>query len=127
MNYSWEPLLIACRRDFPVVLQDSQLGEYLMKHLAFAASVLATAIASAVLAQGDLSRSNVITVKMEMGSYYDGLYLTPNNYEFETGQAYKLVITNVDQIKLELALNEMVERIEDSTPPITGGAKKPCP
>lgn len=98
-----------------------------MKHLAFAASVLATAIASAVLAQGDLSRSNVITVNMEMGSYYDGLYLTPNNYEFETGQAYKLVITNVDQIKHELALNEMVERIEDSTPPITGGAKKPCP
>jgi len=82
-----------------------------MKHLAFAASVLATAIASTVLAQGDLSRSNVITVNMEMGSYYDGLYLTPNNYEFETGQAYKLVITNVDQIKHELALNEMVERI----------------
>lgn len=28
-----------------------------------------------------------------------------------TGQAYKLILTNVDEIKHELALNEMGERI----------------
>lgn len=82
-----------------------------MKRLFFAAAILATAFASPVLAEGDLSRANVITVHMEMGSNDDGMYLAPNHYEFETGQAYKLVMTNVDEIKHELALNEMIERI----------------
>jgi uncharacterized cupredoxin-like copper-binding protein len=48
---------------------------------------------------------------IEMGSNDDGMYLKPDNYEFVTGQAYKLVLTNVDEIKHELALNEMGERI----------------
>lgn len=82
-----------------------------MKHLSFTAAILAAAIASPVLAEGDLSRANVITVNMEMGSNDDGMYLSPNNYVFETGQAYKLVMTNVDEIKHELAINEMYERI----------------
>ncbi len=82
-----------------------------MKHLFLTAAILAAAIASPALAVGDLSRANVITVYMEMGSNGDGMYLSPNHYEFETGQAYKLVITNVDKIKHELALNEMYERI----------------
>ena len=58
-----------------------------------------------------LSRANVIDVMMEMGSNDDGMYLKPDNYEFVTGQAYKLILTNVDEIKHELALNEMGERI----------------
>ncbi|MCK4712288.1 MAG: hypothetical protein KAT26_05345 [Marinosulfonomonas sp.] len=82
-----------------------------MKHLVFAISVLTTAIATPVVAGGDLSRANVITVNMEMGTNSDGMYLSPNNYVFETGQAYKLVMTNVDEIKHELAINEMYERI----------------
>jgi uncharacterized cupredoxin-like copper-binding protein len=82
-----------------------------MKYLSFAATILAAAIATPALAEGDLSRANVIEVHMEMGSNDEGMYLSPNNYEFETGQAYKLVMTNVDEIKHELALNEMVERI----------------
>ena len=82
-----------------------------MKHLFLTAAILAAAFASPIFAEGDLSRANVITVYMEMGSNGDGMYLSPNHYEFETGQAYKLVITNVDNIKHELALNEMVERI----------------
>ena len=82
-----------------------------MKYLSFAASILAAAIATPALAEGDLSRANVIEVHMEMGSNDDGMYLSPANYVFETGQAYKLVMTNVDEIKHELALNEMVERI----------------
>ena len=82
-----------------------------MKRLLTTAAILAAAIASPALAEGDLSRANVITVNMEMGSNDDGMYLMPDNYVFETGQAYNLVMTNVDEIKHELALNEMVERI----------------
>lgn len=62
-------------------------------------------------AGGDLSRANVIDVVIEMGSNDDGMYLKPDNYVFETGQAYKLILKNVDEIKHELALNEMGERI----------------
>ncbi len=74
----------------------------------FAATVAATFAAQA---EGDLSRANVITVPMEMGSNDNGMYLKPDHYNFVTGQAYKLVMTNVDEIKHELALNEMGERI----------------
>ena len=63
------------------------------------------------VADGDLSRANVIDVVIEMGSNEDGMYLKPDSYEFVTGQAYKLVLVNVDEIKHELALNEMGERI----------------
>lgn len=63
-------------------------------------------------AEGDLSRANVIDVTIEMGSNDDGgMYLKPDHYEFETGQAYKLVLVNVDEIKHEIALSEMGERI----------------
>lgn len=58
-----------------------------------------------------MSRANVIDVVIEMGSNDDGMFLKPDNYEFVTGQAYKLILTNVDEIKHELALNEMGERI----------------
>ena len=64
-----------------------------------------------VVADGDLSRANVIDVVIEMGSNADGMYLKPDSFEFVTGQAYKLVLVNVDEIKHELALNEMGERI----------------
>jgi uncharacterized cupredoxin-like copper-binding protein len=82
--------------------------------LTLAAVAMMTTLAStgSALADGDLSRANVIDVVIEMGSSDDGkMYLKPDSYEFVTGQAYKLVLTNVDEIKHELALNEMVERI----------------
>jgi len=60
---------------------------------------------------GDLSRADVTEVRIEMGSSGDGMYLKPDTYEFETGKAYKLVLVNVDEIKHEIALNEMGERI----------------
>jgi uncharacterized cupredoxin-like copper-binding protein len=75
-----------------------------------ACTVLAFALATPVFAEGDLSRANVINVVIEMGTNDDGMYLKPDNYEFVTGQAYKLILTNVDEIKHELSLNEMVER-----------------
>lgn len=82
-----------------------------MKPLTTGCAVLALALATPVFAEGDLSRANVINVVIEMGSNDDGMYLKPDSYEFVTGQAYKLILTNVDEIKHELALNEMGERI----------------
>jgi uncharacterized cupredoxin-like copper-binding protein len=79
---------------------------------AAATSTMLTLIAAMpAVADGDLSRANVIDVVIEMGSNADGMYLKPDNLEFVTGQAYKLVLVNVDEIKHELALNEMGERI----------------
>ncbi len=82
-----------------------------MKRTIIAHAVLAFVLAGPTYAEGDLSRANVIDVAIELGSNDDGMYLKPDNYEFVTGQAYKLVLTNVDEIKHELALNEMGERI----------------
>ena len=82
-----------------------------MKLTTFTIAAFAAGFASSAQAEGDLSRANVIEVHMEMGSNDDGMYLKPNHYDFVTGQAYKLIMTNVDEIKHELALNEMVEKI----------------
>jgi len=79
--------------------------------LAVVAMMTTLAATGHALADGDLSRANVIDVGIEMGSSGDGMYLKPDSYEFVTGQAYRLVLTNVDEIKHELALNEMGERI----------------
>jgi uncharacterized cupredoxin-like copper-binding protein len=82
-----------------------------MKTLASAIAIMALAHAIPAQAEGDLSRANVIDVTIEMGSNDDGMYLKPDHYEFVTGQAYKLILVNVDKIKHEIALNEMGERI----------------
>jgi uncharacterized cupredoxin-like copper-binding protein len=82
-----------------------------MNSLTTSLAVLVVSFAGPAFSEGDLSRANVIDVVIEMGSNDDGMYLKPDNYEFVTGQAYKLVLTNVDEIKHELALNEMGERI----------------
>jgi uncharacterized cupredoxin-like copper-binding protein len=82
-----------------------------MKLLIATTAFLLGIAALPVFAEGDLSRANVIDVPIELGSNDDGMYILPDHYEFVTGQAYKLIMTNVDNIKHELALNEMVERI----------------
>lgn len=82
-----------------------------MKTLASAIAIMALTHAIPAQAAGDLSRANVIDVTIEMGSNDDGMYLKPDHFEFETGQAYKLVLVNVDEIKHEIALSEMGERI----------------
>lgn len=77
------------------------------------AVITATLVAttSPAIAAGDLSRLNIIDIPIEMGSNDDGMYLKPDTIELETGQAYKLILINVDEIKHELALNEMYERV----------------
>src|SRR5680860_646497 len=82
-----------------------------MKSLTTSLAVLVVSLAGPAFSEGDLSRANVIDVVIEMGSNDDGMYLKPDNYEFVTGQAYKLILKNVDEIKHEIALNEMGERI----------------
>lgn len=83
-----------------------------MKSLTTSLAVLTISIAGSAFAEGDLSRANVIDVVIEMGSNDDGgMYLQPDNYEFVTGQAYKLILTNVDEVKHELALNGIGERV----------------
>lgn len=63
------------------------------------------------LAEGDLSRANVITLKLEMGSNTKGMYFLPNELNLVTGQAYKLVLVNTDVIKHELESVEFIEKI----------------
>jgi hypothetical protein len=58
---------------FPLPRTVGQFRRIIMKHLSFTAAILAAAIASPVLAEGDLSRADVITVHMEMGSNDDGM------------------------------------------------------
>jgi uncharacterized cupredoxin-like copper-binding protein len=82
-----------------------------MKRLATACALLALAVAGPSFAAGDLSRANIIDVPLEMGSNDEGMYFKPDHFEFETGQAYKLIMSNPDEIKHEVSLNEMTERI----------------
>jgi uncharacterized cupredoxin-like copper-binding protein len=68
-------------------------------------------VATSFKAEGDLSRANVIDVNIEMGSNDGWMFFSPDKYEFLTGQAYRLILINGDEIKHEIALNEMGERI----------------
>jgi len=83
----------------------------MLKPLAVAVAA-ATCAAGAAFAEGDLSRADVQNVVMELGTDDDGhMYFKPDHLEFETGKAYAWVLTNVDDIKHELSINEMRERI----------------
>jgi len=82
-----------------------------MKHILNAAAAT-ICLGFPAVAEGDLSAMNVIDVMVELGSDNDGgMYIKPSITEFETGQAYRLVIHNVDVIKHEIALNGFGERI----------------
>jgi uncharacterized cupredoxin-like copper-binding protein len=72
---------------------------------------LALILAPMAYADGDLSRANVQTVVMEMGTKDGKMYFEPNHLNFKTGQAYKIVLKNVDTIKHEVEANEFVDKI----------------
>ena len=82
-----------------------------MKYLNIVLAAAAALLSGSAYAAGDLSRADVTEVVMELGSNADGMYLSPNHFEFETGKAYKWVLKNVDEIKHELAIHEMFEKI----------------
>jgi len=72
-------------------------------------SILALTLSTAAFADGDLSRLNVIEVPVELSSNDDGMFIDFSMTDFVTGQAYDLVITNTDEFKHEIALNEFAE------------------
>jgi uncharacterized cupredoxin-like copper-binding protein len=79
-----------------------------MKHFIIGAAMVGLTVGSA-MAEGDLSKANIIEVQIELGQNDNGMYIKPSLTEFVTGQAYKLHIYNVDEFKHELALNELGE------------------
>lgn len=82
-----------------------------MKRLLATAAALVLAVAGAAYAEGDLTRANIQTVNLEMGTGDDGMYFKADTYVFETGKAYKLHMVNVDDIKHELAFEELGEKM----------------
>jgi uncharacterized cupredoxin-like copper-binding protein len=72
---------------------------------------LALILAPMAYADGDLSRANVQTVVMEMGTKDGKMYFEPNRLNFKTGRAYKIVLKNVDKIKHEVEANEFIDKI----------------
>ena len=82
-----------------------------MKSAIFAASLALTVPGSLAFATGDLSRNNLKTIVIEMGSVGESMYFKPNHLELETGKAYKLVLKNVDDVKHEFEAQEFVEKV----------------
>ena len=83
-----------------------------MRILTVSTAILALGLAGSVFAAGDLSRTDIQTVTLEMGTTDDGdMYFTPSDLTFETGRAYKLHMVNVDEIKHEVSLGELGEKI----------------
>ena len=82
-----------------------------MKYKNILLASLALLVTPFVYADGDLSRANVQTVVMEMGTKDGKMYFNPKHLNFKTGQAYKIVLRNVDNIKHEVEANGFVEKI----------------
>ena len=82
-----------------------------MKYKKILLASLALIVTPFVYADGDLSRANVQTVMMEMGTKDGKMYFKPKHLNFKTGQAYKIVLKNVDKIKHEVEANEFVDKI----------------
>ena len=65
-----------------------------MKYKKILLASLALIVTPFVYADGDLSRANVQTVMMEMGTKDGKMYFKPKHLNFKTGQAYKIVLKN---------------------------------
>ena len=82
-----------------------------MKTLIICTATAAIAMASPVFAAGDLSRADVQEVIIKMATNDDGtMYFEPSDFVFETGQAYKLRMVNLDPIKHEVTFGEAGEK-----------------
>ncbi|MFT5220275.1 MAG: putative cupredoxin-like copper-binding protein [Gammaproteobacteria bacterium] len=82
-----------------------------MKTLQSLLVISAILVLPAIQASGDLSRANVQTVVLEMGTRDGRMYFEPNHLTFETGQAYKIVLRNVDTVKHEVEASEFAEKV----------------
>jgi uncharacterized cupredoxin-like copper-binding protein len=72
---------------------------------------LALTFAPLAYSDGDLSRANIQTLTMEMGTRDGRMYFQPDHLKFKTGQAYKFVLKNVDKVKHEVEANEFVDKV----------------
>lgn len=61
--------------------------------------------------KGDLSKANVETIVLEMGANASGMYFKPSQLNLKTGQAYRIVLRNVDTIKHEFEAEDFVNKI----------------
>lgn len=83
-----------------------------MKSLVMMTVVSVVAVASVAHADGDLSRANLKTITIEMGSTdAKHMYFKPNHVDLNTGKAYKIVLKNVDKIKHEFAAPELTPKV----------------
>jgi len=78
-----------------------------MKRMSIAVALTAIALASPAFATGDLTKTDITEVTLEMGSNDTGMYFKPNHFDFETGKAYKVILNNVDEIKHEISLGQL--------------------
>ena len=77
----------------------------------FAATLALIVPSSLAMAKGDLSRANLRTIVIEMGTAGQRMYFKPNHLDLETGKAYKLVLKNVDTVKHEVEVPEFSEKV----------------
>ena len=83
-----------------------------MKIIKLLTTSVALMLAPLAYADGDLSRADIKTVVLEMGTNDDGgMYFKPSHLKFKTGQAYKIVLKNVDKVKHEVEANEFSDKI----------------
>ena len=82
-----------------------------MKTTALYAALALGVIATPAWSAGDLSRADVETVILEMGSNDNGMYFKPSHLDFDTGKAYEIVLKNPDKIKHEAETAEFAEKV----------------
>ncbi len=77
----------------------------------FAATLALIVPSSLAMAKGDLSRANLRTIVIEMGTAGQRMYFKPIGLGLETGRAYNLVFKNVDKVKHEFEVSEFSEKV----------------
>ncbi len=77
----------------------------------FAATLALIVPGSLAMAKGDLSRANPETIVIEMGTAGQRMYFKPIGLGLETGQAYKLVLKNVDTVEHKIEMPEFTEKV----------------
>ena len=82
-----------------------------MKALPILFATTALLFASGAQAAGDMSRADPQEIVIEMGTSGDKMYFKPDHLDLETGNAYKIVLKNVDEIKHEFAGHEFIEKL----------------
>jgi len=85
-----------------------------MRSVSIALPLSALLLSGPAFAEGDLSRDNPIEIVLEMGTTEDGekMYFRPDHLDLETGQAYILLLRNLDEDqKHEFAGHELIEKV----------------